>query len=272
MTTQNTIWTIENDSLIRYLGDDPHVLIPKEIKRIRGNTFYSTAAKHIEFSNPDIILEEEAFRGSKISEIILPKQTQRIENRTFAGCTSLKNIILPNNIVYIGKQAFEGCAKLNSILLPDSLKMIDENAFKNCGLISLELPDNVCLIGKQAFYQCPNLKKVLFSNNLRILGDASFADCHRLSFVIFKNGILSIGNNVFQNDVQLKEIVLPDTLLDLGEDAFYGIKHIQVNAPTALKEHIKHYERDTLDPACNSTVFLPKYSQIFDSTADIIYR
>ena len=60
-----------------------------------------------------------------------PNNINKIEKRTFKGCTNLKSINLPDNITVIESSAFEDCTNLQSINLPDNVIKIGHSAFWN---------------------------------------------------------------------------------------------------------------------------------------------
>ena len=55
------------------------------------------------------VIEEEAFAGSAMEEIILPEGCRTIGERAFADCGALRMVYMPDSITDIAGNAFEGC-------------------------------------------------------------------------------------------------------------------------------------------------------------------
>ena len=78
----------------------------------------------------------------------------KIEDMTFADCTSLENIKLPEKLQEIGVKAFSN-TDLKEIVIPDGTKAIDIKAFENCkNLKTVVLPKSVEYIAVGAFDGC----------------------------------------------------------------------------------------------------------------------
>lgn len=57
-------------------------------------------------------IENEAFEGTAITNIILPENVETIGDYAFADIQTLRNIRIPNSTTYIGKNAFKGSANV----------------------------------------------------------------------------------------------------------------------------------------------------------------
>ena len=74
-----------------------------------------------------------AFKScSTLTSVILPKQTEEIEEEAFSGCNRLKEIYFPNSTKRIGIAAFEECTGLEEIIIGTNLESIGEFAFVGC--------------------------------------------------------------------------------------------------------------------------------------------
>ena len=55
-----------------------------------------------------VIIEDEAFEGTAITDVVLPENVVTIGDFAFANIQTLRNISIPNSTIYIGKNAFKG--------------------------------------------------------------------------------------------------------------------------------------------------------------------
>jgi len=83
------------------------IVLPQNIKEIRGNTF----------------------ENSGIESITIPNGVTRIGGHAFYGCYRLKNVELPYTLQEIGSSAFRQCGQLKSIRIP-SHTSVNQKAFK----------------------------------------------------------------------------------------------------------------------------------------------
>ena len=126
---------IEDGVLIRYYGNDEHVIIPVSVQKIGGAAFAGCTS---------------------LADISIPNSVSVIDAAAFAGCTSLTDISIPESVTVIGEYAFDGCEKLTNVNIPDSVTQIGERAFANCtSLESVSITKNVTEIGKGAFVGTP---------------------------------------------------------------------------------------------------------------------
>ena len=61
-------------------------------------------------------------------DFVLPASLVMIENEAFAG-TAMKNVVLPGAVTTIGERAFADNRGLNEVLIPESVSYIGETAF-----------------------------------------------------------------------------------------------------------------------------------------------
>jgi hypothetical protein len=79
------------------------------------------------------VIGEGAFMGAdKLTGVILPASTTRIESGAFYNNTSLKNVSIPDGVTYIGDGAFYSCTSMEAITIPASVTSIGMRAFADC--------------------------------------------------------------------------------------------------------------------------------------------
>ena len=108
-----------------------------------------------------------AFRGSALENVEIKGALVELPGGMFRDCTSLTNVILPKETQVIGERTFQNCPKLTTLPLPQEggvgLKTIGKYAFAFCGFESLEIPNSVVRINECAFSDCSNLKDLVIS-------------------------------------------------------------------------------------------------------------
>ena len=229
------------------------LVLGEGITTIRGNVFAnylknaSTDVQYgfgqlgrVEFPSTLTNLEQDAFKGSAITELVLADGLAR-GSKVFAGMTTLKKVTIKGG--NIGEEAFSGCTGLEEVILEEGVKQIGRYAFSSCtSLTSFTIPDSVTHVGSCILSGCLNLTylkvgggmpeiKVNKSDNYSpfFIGNGS-----KLKTLILGEGITSIASNVFSNYLknntvdyqfgfsQMSEVRLPSTLTSLGQDVFKG--------------------------------------------------
>ena len=81
-------FTIEEDVLTIYSGDEFQTVVPKGVKTISRLAF---------------------FEKKVLNEVILPKGLKKIETGAFTDCSNLHTVVIPRSVKYIEKDAFKEC-------------------------------------------------------------------------------------------------------------------------------------------------------------------
>ncbi|MBQ9070127.1 MAG: leucine-rich repeat protein [Clostridia bacterium] len=104
-TEEGFVYVEENAtiSIIGYRGTNTNVIVPETIN-----------------SKPVTVIDEDAFYGSNIENIVLPESLVRIGSYAFAN-TKLTTIMIPKNVTTIGGCVFSNCNELTSIVFEDTI-------------------------------------------------------------------------------------------------------------------------------------------------------
>ena len=166
-----------------------------------------------------------AFEGSRLSEVILPADSQLVTlgYRVFYNCDNLTTIAVPDGVQSIDNYAFAYCDNLATVTFGENSQLggIYKSAFyNNLSLTSIAIPDGVQEIGDYAFYGCAALTDVAFSENSQIKGiyDYAFAYSGLTEFTM-PAGLLEIGTSAFQG-AKLDTLVCNDAVIEIGDYAF----------------------------------------------------
>ena len=101
----------EDNNFIGYLfGEDKYTSYSKITPKLTTITI----------NNGKSIPEGAFYQISSLTNIYLPSDLERIEDKAFYGCNNLNNISIPNSINYVGEEAFYKCESL------------DTRTYKNC--------------------------------------------------------------------------------------------------------------------------------------------
>ena len=61
-------------------------------------------------------IAKNAFKGSKIKSVTIPKSVTIIESNAFANCKNLTSVIIPAGVKTIQSKAFSGCKALGTVI------------------------------------------------------------------------------------------------------------------------------------------------------------
>lgn len=105
----------------------------------------------------------------------------------FYGCTNLKDIALPENIVLLQNRSFAGCSSLDIVVSHPSLETIGAEAYRDSkisGVASLgkikELPYTQNYNKWGVFSRCTNLKYCILPDTLQTIGQYALWGCTSL--------------------------------------------------------------------------------------------
>lgn len=176
--------------------------IPEGVTTIEEYAFYKSYIEYMSY------IEEDAFYGSSIENIIIPESVTKIGSSAFSGCWNLRTVSFKGktkSVTKIGTAAFRGCwslrkvsfkdrkgitkipaycfygcTSLQTISLPSSIRTIEDSAFEKSGLKTLTLPSSVRLVNNDAFAYT-HLEEITIKRQLIEFGtlwkDLSKDDC-----------------------------------------------------------------------------------------------
>lgn len=191
-----------------------------------------------------------AFAGSDIRSVILPKTITSINENAFKGCRNLSEVTSHSSAInLIGKNAFADTPYIrpgssgeweNGILyLGNCVITADENlcgdvvvrngtltfayfAFANTAIEKITIPAGMFYSGTYAFMNCRQLREVTFLGDIGFLGDGLFYGCTSLADFTLPNQTSSIGKNCFFGCTSLKTFTGCASLSKIGPAAFSG--------------------------------------------------
>lgn len=210
VTIPNSVTSI-GGSAFRGCTSLASVTIPSSVTSIGDEAFYGcknlsvnyagTLAQwcNIDFSST-IPNEKFCVQGQEIKYLVIPAGLEKINSKTFAGCTGLTSVTIPSSVTSIGDGAFGGCTSLASVTIPNS----------------------VTSIGSSAFYGCTSLASVTIPNSVTSIGDGTFYACSKLASVTIPGSVTSIGYRAFNGCTKLANVTIPTSVTKIYWLAFYG--------------------------------------------------
>ena len=130
--------------VIRYTGQDAHVLIPD-----------THGGRDITILNDDL----------------------------FKGHENLESVHIPARLRTLGGFLFDGCSRLHQVLLPDTLTDMWQYAFVRSGITEIEIPGSVKHIIPFVFKDCTQLQTVRCGKGVQKIFANAFAGCTSLEKV-----------------------------------------------------------------------------------------
>lgn len=219
---------------------------------------------HLRVDPAVVEIPPSAFREcKKLTEVNLPEGLERISEKAFGWCKSLRHVKIPStvtslgdlsfnkceNLIHvelsdgltqIGRRAFWHCQRLESITIPSTVKEVKKEAFARCGkLVNLELAEGLETIAKNAFFRCESLKRIRIPSTVKTLCHDTFAECVELVEIELCEGLKKLGG--FQNCISLRRIKVPSTVVEIQFRAFCNCALlVQVELQEGLRQIDTH--------------------------------
>ena len=179
---------------------------------------------------------------ASLKEVTLTN-AEKIADRAFYSCKTLKSIILPETVTILGENSFTNCRELTNFTIPSGVTSIGNYAFSSCfSLKTITIPKGVTDIGNYAFAGCGRLIEVKNLSSLPIAaGSNEYGEVAYNAKRVYKEGesCLSTDKNgfVLYDDGKDKvvlgyegkstDITLPDGTTEIGQYAFWMCKNIK---------------------------------------------
>ncbi len=240
-------YDIKDDGTVRighYNGSDIDITYPSEINgrtvtEIGGkhNTRHDELITNVNIPNTVTTFGRNAFAFYGITQIEIPNNVTRIEDRAFDCCKNLTNITIPDSVTYIGSGAFSSCTSLTTITIPANVTSIENQAFYRCtSLTSITISDSVTRIDWSAFSGCTSLTNITIPNSVTSIGDNAFRSCNSLTSITLPASVTTIEREAFAGCQNLTDVYYGGTeeqwnSIDIGENnGFLKFANIHYNS------------------------------------------
>ncbi|MBE7067946.1 MAG: hypothetical protein E7381_01450 [Clostridiales bacterium] len=200
------------------------VLLKKDDLTGQTQLFYYPLAKKGTYTIPDGVTEIplNLFRGSQISEVVIPTSVAIIRGNAFRECAKLTKVTFAEggtDSLTIEDGAFNSCISLEEITLPSRLAELQINEetrtltlFEGCDALSyINVEKGSATYGSVEGVLTNSAKNKLI-----------YCPAARSGSYTIPRGIIEVGERAFYNCNRLTQIIIPGYVESIGEYAFYG--------------------------------------------------
>ena len=253
---QDQVWGdfyLSGKTLLRYLGDEEQIQIPKGVEIIGERCFFGKERLRIvECPNSLLEIREQAFAGCvTLQNIVLSDKLKRIEREAFAECKKLLKCSLPASVEFIGEYAFRRCFQLKpfetwpqkadihpyAFYLAKQFQALEkEKDDSSCDMQQGEVID-LCVDGSVAPYAHARQEeiKTLSLTDISRIGKYAFASCPDLEEITIDAPECVIEQNAFSTCPKLKKVWLH--VKELGKGCFSycrSLKEVHLSGVSVL--------------------------------------
>ena len=198
-------------------------------------------------SNSDAIyIENNAFSGTKITNIVIGNFVEGIGDYAFNNCTRLTNVSIGSGIQTIGTGAFLNCQTLRNVKMPSKMYNKANSTYFSSGntiqyayycVISTSNTDGI-LTAYDVETQIDvgidfsSTISITFDSSVDIIGANAFNGARYVDNIIIPPNIISIGSHAFANCANMESLVCvggnESLLYSIGEYACYNCRRLSI--------------------------------------------
>lgn len=162
-----------------------------------------------------------AFSSCKdLKQVIIPETIKRIEESAFSG-SGIENLVIPYGITMISRSLCSDCRYLVKVILPETVEIIEDDAFQGCeSLIEAKLPESLKSIGTWAFLWCYKLEEIVIPNQVNKMGESVFVGCESAKKLAIGHSIKSL-RATFEGCKSLISANIPNNVDFITNDLFH---------------------------------------------------
>lgn len=169
------LYLVEEDGSISiaYIGKETNITVPYTITANKVDYYEVSKDKYIfkiknekeQISTENIMLTFNFLNKNldKIEKVNFNNINLKITSEAFNGATSLTEITGLGGVKKIDDYTFANCTSLTYIEFPEGFEFINDNAFNGSGLQKIKLPSTVYRIQNTAFENCKELSEIIIN-------------------------------------------------------------------------------------------------------------
>ena len=191
-----------------YFLDNFEISKNSKLTKISASSFQMCEnLKNIYLPDSLLSLDAQAFRGTGLVEVTIPKNLIVYSPNAFASCEYLENIFVDDDNQYY--------VDIDGVVYTKDLKTLYEYpAGKNT--IEYKVLDSVTKIGEFAFYGSKIIQNVILPDGLEIISAEAFTDCISMNTYNLPESLIEIGSSAFSNNTLLRTLFIPKNVYQLG--------------------------------------------------------
>ena len=253
ITIPSTVITI-NANAFRECTSLSNVFIDS-IESWCGITFtynYSSGVGDFTYQNNPLNYAKSLYiKGEKVSDLVIPIGTTRINNYAFYNFSGFTSVTISGTVESIGYLAFAKCTGLLQVTIESGASEVGNNAFAACkDLKKVTIKEGVTTLGKETFYNCTNLLEISIPSTVLTVKEDAFYGCTNLSKVsindveswcgitftynyssgvgdfTYRNNPLYYAKHLYVGDTEITNLVIPDSTKSINSYAFYNCQGI----------------------------------------------
>lgn len=178
-------------------------------------------------------------KGEQFTAVTIPADVTKLEQNTFANCSSLTTVMFTNteSVTEIAAMCFANDGALTECELPTKLEVLGDSAFGATALTHVRIPVTL-REAKQPFSKCQQIGQIEWEEGLTKVIDNLFQNMTSNLKVDFQDQITEIGNNAFDSSL-ITGITGTNKLEKIGEYAFNSCVGIsgKVELPAVTEIH-----------------------------------
>ena len=178
-------------------------------------------------------------KGEQFTTVTIPAGVTKLEQNTFANCSSLTTVMFTNteSVTEIAAMCFANDGALTKCELPAKLEVLGDSAFGATGLTGVRIPVTL-REAKQPFYKCQQISQIEWEEGLTKVIDNLFQNMESNLKVDFQDQITEIGDHAFDSSL-ITGITGTNNLEKIGEYAFNSCTGIsgKVELPAVTEIH-----------------------------------
>ena len=218
---------ISDGMLMKYTGNDHHVVIPEGVEKLKSTVFWNCHT---------------------MEKITIPNTVYNLGGDTFYNCENLSDLTIPESVVIMGDNPFANCPKLSLINKSPHFFYKDGGLYDKektrliyCTIKGdsdvFEVPNGVISVSKHSFYNCHNLRKIVIPPSVKILENNPFSNLPNMRLennsphLIFRDGALynKIMTTLFYYEHSTRDtnLIIPEGVTIIGRHSFYNCQTIE---------------------------------------------
>lgn len=178
------------------------------------------------------------FAGSRIRRVHVPASVQKIGEKAFYHCPSLRGVVIADTsrLEKVGDEAFDQSENLAIVYVPHGLEC-DMKEHSGCGFVIVRLPDPSKSIWGQTLGRLRKQRVLRLPNELEAIGRGWFANTN-VETVVVPEGVREIQAYAFAGCEKLREVRFAEgsqlTTIWAGAFAMSGLERFV--APAGLRQ------------------------------------